>query len=246
MKSEYYSEETYNYFNNLNKNRDALLAELNLFLDNNKDLFYTYNITYSNKDLSNKCSISNTPCRETGEEFKKWISSDNDTVIVKSLFLSLDTTNSLMPNHNMRTIDNRIMLWEDCQDFDHHFNLLNKLTHCPLRYGLAITFIKPNTCITLDSSEKLSKPYLFNRMFLLNDSKLCFIHNKNEYFLSESKRNFIHYNQIKFTIKNISDKTAIFVGAGYFMFNYDIKNYFYTKMNLNYQSPRINTFYNYY
>lgn len=245
MRSEYYTEEAKDFFNSLYKNLDVINSELNNYLNNCNDLFYVYIVTGNNVSFSDKY-FNGKVYKESKEVFNKWINKSDSSIKTKSIFLALNACNSLKPNHTMRFQNKKTMSWEDCVDFEKYFVITNKLTYSPRRYGFAITYIKPGKSVTVDPTEKGNQPYIFSRMFLLNNSTIEISYKNEKFFMTPEKREFINYNQTLLTFKNVTDRNAIFLGSSYFMFDYDIKNYFYFNEGFDYQSPKIINFKGYY
>lgn len=245
MRSEYYSTEVKEYFYNLNKNIDTINNELFFYLKTCKDLFYVYIIIGDNINFSDKY-FNGKIFKENKDVFNKWFKNNNSPIKTKSIFLALNASNSLKPNHTMRYQNKKTMAWEDCVDFDNFFKETNKLTFSPYRYGFAITFIKPGASVSVDPTKKGNQPYIFSRLFLLNNTNVELSYNNEKFLINQEKRDFVYYNQINLTAKNTSDETAIILGSSYFMFEYDIKNYFYFNDGLDYQSPKAINYPGYY
>ena len=82
------------------------------------------------------------------------------------------------------------------------------------------------------------KPYTYNNIFLLSDSLKIHFKNK-EFDLTNEYRHFTYYTQSNIKIYNNTDVVQCFLSLSYFMFDYDIKNHFYTKNYLTFQQPKL-------
>lgn len=237
MKPEYYSQQVKTYFKDLLNNKDKIKDELKYFLNNSDSLVRVYHIWDDDTDF-NQEKYGSKIYKESKEEFNTWLCNNNSNIKCKHLFLALNATNSLRPNHYMRKNNGLIYFWEDCVDFEKYFYIANKLTYSPLRYGFAFTFLKPGKTLNIDPLRKNQQPYIFTRAFLLTDGELIFKSSDDTKILSNKERNLVFYNSVKISLTNNSSETQILLGSSYIMFDYDIKNYFYRFDTFSYQSPK--------
>jgi len=237
MKPEYYSQEVKTYFKDLVNNIDQIKNELNFFLKNSDSLLRVYHIWDDDTDF-NDVRCGSKIYKESKDDFNLWLYDAKTKVKCKHLFLALNATNSLRPNHYMRKNNGLIYFWEDCVDFEKYFYITNNLTYSPLRYGFAFTFLKPGKTLNIDPLRKNQQPYIFTRAFLLTDGELIFKSNNDIKILNDKERNLVFYNSVKISLTNNSNETQILLGSSYIMFDYDIKNYFYRFSSLGYQSPK--------
>ena len=215
-------------------NIDIIRAELCSYLKNSDERLRLYLFTDVN---INKKRFNSRIIKFKKEKFLEWREGRSlNTVKVVFVYLSLNASNSIRPNHYMRVVNNKAYIWEDCLDFNKFLTKTNTLTYDKSRYGFAAVFIKPRQTFICYGYDM--KPYTYNNIFLLSDSLKIYFKNK-EFDLANKYRHFTYYTQSNIKIYNNTDKMQCFLSLSYFMFDYDIKNYFYTKNYLTFQQPRL-------
>jgi hypothetical protein len=245
MKTEYYSPQVKEYFEKLLFHRKEILQELDTYLKNTTKSLRTYHIWNDDTDF-NDDKYGSKIFKETKEEFYNWQTDNNSKVKCKHLFLALNATNSLRPNHYMRKKGGLIYFWEDCVDLNKFFKIANDITYTPLRYGFSFTFLKPKATLNINPLRKNQQPYIFARAFLLTDGHMTFKSHNDVKKLNSDNRDLVFYNSVKISLTNNTDKMQILLGASYIMFDYDIKNYFYRFSSHGYQSPKNINFFPFY
>jgi hypothetical protein len=223
-----------NDYSLLYENIDIIQAELFEYLNNSTEKLRLYLFTDIN---INKKYFNSKIIKLKKEKFLEWYENKFlNTCKAVSVYLSLNASNSIRPNHYMRIVNNEAFVWEDCLNFNYFLTKTNNITYDKSRYGFAVVFIKPGQTIFCNGYDM--KPYNFTKMFLLSNSLKIYFKDK-EFNLTDKIRNFTYYTQSNIKICNNTNKIQYFLSSSYFMFDYDIKNYDYIKDNLKYQAPKL-------